>query len=214
MMSPYSGAPTRPPGERRHSAGDLLLHALEHELAHVVLERRHHRIETDADGGGAARERRLVSGRRSKRVPGRIIDPGLERGARAAHDPVVIGFRGSRERGREAALLSCAETEGRDPAEDLAGHPSSCALRAGCGRSRELCDPARRALRSTAGADREEDIGRADRVHQVPPTESSEMTRVGLPIPPPPNVRSLPTPEIDESRPRRFPAIVMPWTAY
>src|SRR6185503_5057551 len=50
--------------------------------------------------------------------------------------------------------------------------------------------------------------------HHVPPTDSSAMTSVGLPIPPEPNVRSVPTPLTDESRCVRLPAIVMPCTGF
>src|SRR5437867_416714 len=48
--------------------------------------------------------------------------------------------------------------------------------------------------------------------HHVPPTDSSAMSSVGLPIPLAPNVRSVPTPLIDDSRCVRLPAIVMPCT--
>ncbi len=48
--------------------------------------------------------------------------------------------------------------------------------------------------------------------HHVPPTDSSAMTSVGLPMPLEPNVRSVPTPLIADSRCVRLPAIVMPCT--
>ena len=44
--------------------------------------------------------------------------------------------------------------------------------------------------------------------------DSSETTKVGLPRPEEPKVRSFATPVIDDSSVVRLPAIVMPWTGY
>ena len=50
--------------------------------------------------------------------------------------------------------------------------------------------------------------------HQAPPTDSSEMTSVGLPSPLGPKTRSVPTPTIESSRCVRLPAMVMPCTGW
>ena len=47
--------------------------------------------------------------------------------------------------------------------------------------------------------------------HQAPPTDSSEITSVGLPSPLGPNTRSVPTATTELRRSVRLPAIVIPW---
>jgi hypothetical protein len=47
------------------------------------------------------------------------VDRDVERRTRCAHEPVVLGLRGVRERGGEAALAPLAEAERPDVAQQL-----------------------------------------------------------------------------------------------